>query len=89
MPPSQSQLMKANTETAEKVTIQDVNQNPVFAHVDQFGNPIRVQAAVDTQLMARDYLTQAIGRQGVQDVGNTATLDTLGSNPMIQQLVEE
>ena len=36
----QSQLMKANTKTAEKVTIQDVNQNSLFAHIINLGTQL-------------------------------------------------
>ena len=32
--------------------------------------------------MARKHVTQATGRQGTQDLGTTATLDTLHSNPI-------
>ena len=88
-PQPQIILSQANTEPIEKVTVQDVNQNPVFAHVDQFGNPVRVQAAVETLPMTHKLVTQATGCQGTQDLGITATLDTLRSNPMIQQLVKE
>ena len=88
-PQPQIHLSKLNNEPIEKVIVQDVNQNPVFAHVDQFGNPVRVQAAVETLPLAHEHVTQAIGHQGTQDLGTTATLDTLRSNPIIQQSVEE
>ena len=48
MPQPLSQHMQGNIGNTDKMTIQDINQNPVFAHVDQFGNPVRVQAAVET-----------------------------------------
>ena len=88
-PQPQIHLSQSNTEPIEKVTVQDVNQNHIFAHVDQFGNPVRVQAAVETLPLACEHVIQATGHQGTQDLGTTVTLDTLRSNPMIQQLVEE
>ena len=78
-----------NSGSIEKTTIQDINQNPVFAHVDQFGNPVKVQATVGPQTNTQELLIQTGEQQVTQNVGNITSLEALRSNPMIEQLVEE
>ena len=88
VPPTVSHA-QGNSGTIEKTTTQDINQNPVFAHVDQFGNPVRVQATVGPQIYTRE-LSIAMGEQQVtQNVGNITSLEALRSNPMIQHLVDK
>ena len=73
---------------AEEVTVQDHNQNVVFGHMDQFGNLVRVQGPAES-VESRDVFVPVTERSTVINPMNPPTLDTLRSNPLIQQLVEE
>ena len=63
----------------EEVTVQDHNQ---------FGNLVRVQGPIDST-ESRDVFVPATERNVVSNPVNPPALDTLRSNPLIQQLVEE
>ena len=76
------------TLVTEEVAVQDHNQNVVYGHVDQFGNLVRVQGPIDST-ESRDIFVPATERHAVNNPVNPPTLDTLRSNPLIQQLVEE
>ena len=72
----------------EEITVQDHNQNVVFGHMDQFGNLVRVQGPAES-MESRDVFVPATERSVVMNPANQPTLDSLRSNPLIQQLVEE
>ena len=72
----------------EEITVQDHNQNVVFGHMDQFGNLVRVQGPAES-MESRDVFVPATERNTVMNPVNQPTLDSLHSNPLIQQLVEE
>ena len=88
VPPTVS-YAQGNSGTIEKTTIQDINQNPVFAQADQFGNPVRVQATVGPQTNTQELSVPTGEQQVTQNIENITSLEALHSNPMIQQLVEE
>ena len=69
--------------------VQDCNQNVLFGHIDQFGNPVSVQGSVAPTVEARETFVPATERPIVADVGSAPTIDVLRSNPLIQQMVEE
>ena len=68
--------------------MQDINQS-AFNHVDQFGIPVRVQGVVPPAQPSRDTSVQGIEKFTAEDAGQSMTLETLRTNPIIQQLVEE
>ena len=72
-------------------TVRDLNHNlPV--HMDQFGNVVQVQAVVNPTSGAQDMIqhtTEPLFTQQQQKVPQTASMDLLKANPLIQRLVEE
>ena len=83
-----SQQKVNTTLVTEEVAVQDHNQNVVYGHVDQSGNLVRVQGPIDST-ESRDVFVPATERNVVSNPMNPPTLDTLRSNPLIQQLDEE
>ena len=72
-------------------TVRDLNHNlPV--HMDQFGNIVQVQAVVNPTSGAQDMIqhtAEPLFTQQQQEVPQTASMDLLKANPLIQRLVEE
>ena len=65
----------------------DFNQN-ILTHMDQYGNPVQVQAVVDPSgLVTQPEAT--FFEKPVEMTSSIKSMDTLRANPMIQRLVEE
>ena len=69
--------------------IQDCNQNILFGHVDQFGNPVRVQSPAEAIPEVRDTFVPVTEHPITVDAGPVSNINMLRSNPLIQQMVEE
>ena len=69
--------------------IQDCNQNILFGHVDQFGNPVRVQGPAEAIPEVRDTFVPVTEHPITVDAGPVSNINMLRSNPLIQQMVEE
>ena len=72
-------------------TVRDSNHNlPV--HTDQFGNVVQVQALVNPNSGAQGVIqhsSEPLFTQQQQEIPQTASMDLLKANPLIQRLVEE
>ena len=75
--------------TVKESIPQDCNQNVLFGHVDQFGNPVSVQGSVAPAVETRKTFVPVTEHPIVADVGATPSIDVLRSNPLIQQMVGE
>ena len=70
--------------TVKEPVIQDCNQNTLFGHVDQFGNPVRVQGPAEAVTEIRETFVPVTDRPITTDVGSAPMIDMLRSNPLIQ-----
>ena len=61
-------------------------------HMDQFGNVVQVQAVLNPTLAVQEVTQQtseSLFTQQHQEIPQTASMDLLKANPLIQRLVEE
>ena len=77
-----------DTRVTDQQTVQDINQG-AFNHINQFGIPVRVEGVVNHVQSSRDTRAQGTEKISAEDTGQTMTLETLRTSPIIQQLVEE
>ena len=65
--------------TVKESIIQDCNQNVLFGHIDQFGNPVSVQGPAGPAVETREKFVPVTDRPIVADVGSTPSIDVLNN----------